>query len=160
MTTSLTQPSQIQEKWGVSLSEGFLVVPAVLLRRQKELGLDCTELAVLLNLLLSWWDPDTMPFPRSATIGTRIGVTARTVQRALKNLETKGFIQRIRTSTGAGAETRSRTRYDLAPVVQRLQERVRPMRRTGGLGKESGIELEKVNTPDGRASINAAQAVV
>jgi DNA-binding MarR family transcriptional regulator len=143
MTTPLTQTSQIQKKWGGSLSEGFLVVPAVLIRRQKELGLDCTELAVLLNLLLSWWNSDTMPFPRSATIGTRIGVTARTVQRALKSLEDKRLIQRIRTSTGAGAETRSRTRYDLAPVAQRLQELARPRPQTWDLDEEFGIVLEK-----------------
>lgn len=113
---------KLQDKWGSSLDGGFLVFPVLLLKRQKELDLDSTELVVLLNLLAAWWDVDKLPFTRAITIAKRIGVTPRTVQRCLEKLEKRGLILRIRSTTGHGVETRVVTEYDLEPTVLKLKQ--------------------------------------
>ena len=62
--------------------------------KQRELGLDQTDMLVLLNLTSYWWFKDRPPFPRTNVIAKRMGVSSRTVQRALKKLEAKGYIRR------------------------------------------------------------------
>ncbi len=109
----------IQDKWGAALANGFVVVPTLLLRRQHELGLESTELVVLLNLLAAWWDVSDLPFPRSSTIANRMGVSVRTVQRCLEQLERKNLILRVGPEQGKSGVV---TRYDLAGTVHRLQE--------------------------------------
>ena len=116
------QQGPLQEKWGIALDGGFLLIPVLLLKRQKELLLDNTELVVLLNLLAAWWEKTKRPYPRATTIASRIGVTARTVQRSLVKLEEKGLILRVRHGTGIGLEYREVTSYDMAGTVERLQQ--------------------------------------
>jgi predicted transcriptional regulator len=82
------------EKWGEAARAGFQPVPDTLLVKQRELGLDSTDLVVLLNLTSFWWFRDAPPFPRTNIIANRMGVTTRTVQRSLKKLEVKGYIRR------------------------------------------------------------------
>ena len=118
----MNSEQKLQAKWGSGLDGGFLVLPVLLLKRQKELALDSTELIVLLNLLASWWDVDKLPFTRAITIAKRIGVTARTVQRCLEKLEKRGLILRIRNTTGHGVETRVVTEYDLEPTVLKVKK--------------------------------------
>lgn len=116
------QQQPLQKKWGSSLNEGFLVIPVLLLKRQRELGLDSTEALVLLNLLAAWWETDKRPYPRSTTIAQRMGVTPRTVQRSLEKLEKKGLILRVRNGTGAGSEHRELTSYDMTGTVETLKK--------------------------------------
>lgn len=117
------QPSTagpLQAKWGSSLEQGFVVIPVLLLKRQRELGLDSTEVVILMNLLAAWWDPDRQPHPRSMTIAQRMGVSVRTVQRTLERLEVKGFLSRKRAASGHGAEHRELTSYDMRGTVEKL----------------------------------------
>jgi helix-turn-helix protein len=81
-------------KWGAARHAGFQSIPDVLFIKQQALGLDPVDLVVLLNLTLFWWFRDQPPFPRSNIIAQRMGVSARTVQRALKKLERLGYIRR------------------------------------------------------------------
>lgn len=118
----MNSEQKLQAKWGSGLDGGFLVLPVLLLKRQKELGLDSTELVVLLNLLAAWWEVDKLPYTRAITIAKRIGVTARTVQRCLEKLENRGLILRNRSTTGRGAEARMVTEYDLGPTVIKLKQ--------------------------------------
>jgi predicted transcriptional regulator len=122
MNSAIAQEQPLQKKWGSGLNSGFLLIPVLLLKRQKELLLDNTELVVLLNLLAAWWDVEKRPYPRSSTIAQRIGVTARTVQRSLEKLEKKKLILRVRHSTGTGSAHREVTSYDMAGTVERLQQ--------------------------------------
>lgn len=82
------------QKWGEVGRAGFQAVPDALLIKQNELGLDQTDMLVLLNLTSYWWFRDLPPFPRTNVIAKRMGVTARTVQRVLKKLEEKEYIRR------------------------------------------------------------------
>lgn len=113
---------QLQRKWGEDvLNGGFVLVPTLLLKKQGELGLDGIDVTVLLNLLASWWEPETHPFPKTATISRRMGVSTRTVQRSLKRLEEKGFVRREREVQEDNHIVR--TLYDLSGTVDRLKDR-------------------------------------
>lgn len=90
------------EKWGEAALAGYQPVPDVLLMKQRELGLDQTDMLVLLNLTSYWWFRDRRPFPRTNVIAKRMGVSPRTVQQALKKLETKGYIRRADYAAGNG----------------------------------------------------------
>ena len=80
-------PIRLADKWGEAAYGGFFSIPDVLLKNQNELELKDGELVVLLNVLMHWWYRDKYPFPRSTTIARRMGVSMRTVQRALSRLE-------------------------------------------------------------------------
>lgn len=111
----------IQDKWGEALNGGFVVIPSALLRYQYELKIDCNEMVVLLNLLMSWWKSDDLPYPRPTTLANRMGVSARTVQRQIQSLEGKGLIKRIWVD-GAKPDQRTSARYDLSGIVTKLKE--------------------------------------
>jgi hypothetical protein len=107
-----------QEKWGEAARGGFQVVPDVLLKNQHALNVSPTELVVLLNVLMHWWYKEQKPFPRPTTIARRMGVTVRTVQRALTNLEDAKLVVRQKGPNDA-------TFLDPAPLVARLSELVK-----------------------------------
>jgi len=90
------------EKWGEVARAGFQPVPDTLLVKQQALGLDATDIVVLLNLTSFWWYRDAPPFARTNVIAKRMGVTPRTVQRSMKKLEEKGYIRRDEYDDGAG----------------------------------------------------------
>ncbi len=81
-------------KWGDVSRAGYQVIPDALFIKQHELGLDQTDVVVLLNLTSYWWYRDLPPFPRTNVIAKRMGVTARTVQRVLRKLEEMQYIRR------------------------------------------------------------------
>lgn len=92
-------------KWGEAANAGFQIIPDVLVKNQKRLGLSPTELVVLINLTMHWWYPERKPFPRSRTIAARMGVEVRTVQRALAQLRDLGLIRREKIETPDGSST-------------------------------------------------------
>jgi|GEM_PF-1236915 len=112
--------SPLREKWGEALNGGFLVIPSALLRHQYQLSLECGETLVLLNLLMSWWKSDDLPFPQTSTLAKRMGVSRRTVQRHIESLEGKGLIRRIWNSARQ-ADRRATARYDLSGIVAELK---------------------------------------
>lgn len=114
--------NSLNTKWGKqTMDEGFTVLPSVLLRSQARLKIKCNELAVLVHLIEHWWKPGTMPWPSKKTIAERLGVSDKTVQRAMVKLEKEKLIQRnsryLKTSKG-----RTSNEYDLSPLVERLRE--------------------------------------
>lgn len=113
----------LREKWGDSLRQGFVVIPWVMLSRQRELDLTSLELVVLMHLIASWWEANNAPYPSSQTIAKRMAVSARTVQRHLKALEGKGFLVK-QPSSLANNGTSMVTRYDLTPLARKLSAHV------------------------------------
>ena len=106
--------SAIYAKYGEASIAGFQAVPDILLKHQSDLGLAPTDLAVLLNVLMHWWYPEKKPFPRPTTIAKRMGVTPRTVQRSLRQLEELGLLVRERDANGVPC-------LDPKPLVERLE---------------------------------------
>jgi DNA-binding MarR family transcriptional regulator len=114
------QPSSLpsQQKWGEAARGGFQVVPDVLLKNQHVLNIGPTELVVLLNVLMHWWYKDQKPFPRPTTIARRMGITVRTVQRALARLEEAELVVRQKGPNDS-------TFLDPSPLVERLSQLVK-----------------------------------
>ena len=106
----------VDQKWGAASKAGFSQVPDVLLKAQNALGLSSTELVVLLNINMAWWEADRMPFPSAAGIARRMGLGPRTVERAVNSLVDKGLIRKRSISGQRGR----RNVYDLSPLVERL----------------------------------------
>jgi hypothetical protein len=118
------------EKWGDAALGGFQTVPDVLLKNQKTLKISSAEMVVLLNVLMHWWYRDQMPFPRPTTISRRMGVTVRTVQRSLLDLQAAGLLAKAKGPDGGAV-------IDPTPLVKRLGELAKTdknyLARTGGL---------------------------
>lgn len=111
----------LSQKWSSEvIKAGYTVVPSVILRAQRRLHIDSTQLVVLLHLLDFWWQPSDMPWPSKRKIAERMGVHEKTIQRAMVELETEGLLKRKERYHAHGG--RSSNRYDLAPLVARLKK--------------------------------------
>jgi len=110
-----------EKKWGKAVCDlGFSIVPSLIFRAQARLGLNATQLAVLLQLADYWWDQERHPYPSKATLGERLQLSPRQVQRYIKELEEAGFVQRI--SRFASHKGRLSNHYDLSGLVARLKK--------------------------------------
>lgn len=109
----LDPTGRVQARFGLAADAGFLPLPDVVLFYQCELGIKSEDLNVLLNVLVHWYTPDQMPFPRVTTIAKRMGVSDRSVQRSLSRLRKLGLIGKAKNSAG-------REVYDLKPLVEKL----------------------------------------
>ena len=118
----MREKSSMIDKWGDrSCSLGWVAIPTLLLFSQKELKITSSELNVLLNLVVHWWEKSESPFPSQGAIAYRTGLSIKTVQRALSNLEKKKLIIKTATSR-SNSVTKGRTLYDLSPLVSELDK--------------------------------------
>lgn len=114
--------SDIADKWGEKVAaRGFAQVPNYLLLLNqflvKERQLSAVELLVLIQLVGSWWQKDSMPFPSMTTLATRCGVSSRQIQRSINRLEENQMIRRVnRRSQGVV----SSNAYDMQLLVELL----------------------------------------
>jgi predicted transcriptional regulator len=110
----------MEERWGLNIIKaGYTFVPSLILRAQARLHINAVELAVLLHLLDHWWDNADMPFPAKQRLAERLGVSTKTVQRAVAALETEGLIRRIKRHNGHGGQ--GSNYYDFAPLIEKLK---------------------------------------
>ena len=119
-TRAPTKTRESDKKWGKKvMALGFGLVPSLLLRAQQRLGLNPTQLAVLMQLCDFWWDSDRKPFPGKKALGQRLSLSPRQVQRYIAELEQAGLVLRIeRRADHGGKLTNS---YDLSGLVNRLK---------------------------------------
>lgn len=117
---AIAKPKKRKDKWpDAVLSRGYSMIPAILLWGQAKMGLKPDELNVLLQLISHWWSADHDPHPAKDTIARRMGKDARTVQRHLTTLETKGFIKRVqRFKRHKGQDSNG---YDLSGLIAKLE---------------------------------------
>lgn len=117
-----TSPDKASDKkWGKSvMQQGYCVIPSILLRAQQRLGLNPTQLAVLLQLCDYWWDHGRKPYPSKETIAQRLGLGARQVQRYMAELETAGLLKRNERYAVNGG--RLSNEYDLSGLVEKLKK--------------------------------------
>jgi len=109
------------KKWGRTvMKQGFCIIPSILLRAQQRLGLNPTQLAVLLQLCDYWWDHGRKPYPSKEKIGERLGLSARQVQRYMADLETAGLLLRGERYSANGG--RLSNEYDLTGLVEKLKK--------------------------------------
>ena len=112
---------QSEKKWGKQvMSVGFNILPSLLFKAQKRLGLTSQQMMVLLHLSDHWWEAKNKPWPAVGKISDRMGIQRRQVQRIITDLETAGLVIRIeRTAKHRGKLSNA---YDLSGLVKRLKE--------------------------------------
>jgi len=113
--------SSAANKWGAKvIALGFCMLPSLLLRAQRRLGLNPTQLAVLIQLADFWWDAGRKPFPKKADLALRLNLSERQVQRYIEQLEKAGFVKRI--ERRASHRGKISNEYDLQGLVDKLAE--------------------------------------
>jgi Helix-turn-helix domain len=105
-----------EQKWTPELMEaGWLTIPNIIVEKQLELGLDSTEINILLHLIRFWWHRDNLPHPSKKTIAQCMDVDMRTVQRHIARMEKRGLIQRVeRRDAARGQKTNY---YDFTGLI-------------------------------------------
>jgi len=117
--------SMITNFWGEDATRhGWTAIPNSLLMLQNELDISPTELCILLNILMHQWPSDgkSVSFPAIITIASRMGVTKRTVQRGILNLEEKGVLSREQTSRN-NIITKGKNIFDTSNLKSVLNEK-------------------------------------
>lgn len=115
----VTQASE--KKWGKAVMErGFSIFPSLIFRAQQRLGLNPTQLAVLLQLADYWWDEERKPYPSKKALSERLGLSSRQVQRYIAELEEAGLVRRI--ERRAPHRGKLSNAYDLSGLVKRLKK--------------------------------------
>jgi len=110
-----------EKKWGKSVIDlGFSIIPSLIFRAQARLGLNPTQLAVLLQLADYWWDEQRHPYPSKKTLGERLSLSPRQVQRYIAELEDAGLVKRL--DRYAAHKGRLSNQYDLSGLVARLKK--------------------------------------
>jgi DNA-binding transcriptional ArsR family regulator len=117
-----TKAAQASEKkWGKDVMKlGFSVLPSLLFRAQRRLGLSPTQLAVLVQLADFWWDEERKPYPSKETLSQRLGIGPRQIQRHIADLEEAGLVRRI--ERRAAHKAKLSNAYDLSGLVEKLKK--------------------------------------
>lgn len=120
MSEKKPKKNNLDEKWGESaLSMGWTAIPASLFFLQNTLSISPVAFNVLLNLITHWWKADEWPHPSQQSVAGRMGVSTRTVQRGLDELEEFGILIKIKTAR-EDKKYRGRNIYDLSGLVKKL----------------------------------------
>ncbi|MDT8328486.1 MAG: helix-turn-helix domain-containing protein [Roseovarius sp.] len=110
-----------EKKWGKQVMDlGFCIVPSLLLRAQQRLGLNPTQLAVLMQLCDFWWEDARKPHPGKKLLAERLGLSERQVQRYVAELEQAGLVERVERYAAHGGKMTNT--YDLSGLVARLKK--------------------------------------
>lgn len=139
-----TRSQQSDKKWGGPVMKlGFAILPSLLFRAQARLGLNPTQLTILLQIADHWWDQDRKPYPSKEALSERIGLSPRQIQRHIAELEAAGLVKRV--ERRAHHRGKLSNEYDLSGLVEKLkklepefrevQEMKRKVARRGGIEK-------------------------
>lgn len=107
-------------KWGKQVTQqGFSMIPSLLFRAQSRLGLNPTQLAIILHIADFWWEKENKPYPGKEKLAARLGISARQIQRHIAELEKAGLVKRIERRAAHGGKMSNS--YDLSGLVERLK---------------------------------------
>jgi len=113
----MEEKKMASEKWGELANAGFQLLPDILLKKQKDLGLSSVDMMVLINICMHWWYEDKKPFPHTQRIADHMGVEVRTVQRSLKNLISRELLRKEKVTVEGGQE---QVVYNLSGLIKKL----------------------------------------
>jgi len=134
-----------EKKWGKDvMAIGFAIIPSLLIRAQRRLGLNPTQLAVLIQLIDYWWEQARLPYPSKNALSERLGLSPRQLQRHIAELEKAGFVTRIeRRAAHNGKQSNA---YDFSGLVKKLKKLEPEFREA----KENAIEMKSQVEKRGR----------
>lgn len=131
-----------ERKWGKKVMNlGFCIVPSLLLRGQQRLGLNATQLAVLMHLADYWWDVDRTPFPTKKRLGERLSLKPRRIQHVIAELEKAGFVRRVKRSSHHRGQLSNG--YDLSGLVAKLRALEPEFRKVEDTARESRRQVAR-----------------
>ena len=141
-----------EKKWGKeNIEAGWTLIPNALLVHQASLGLTPMDLNILLQIARYWWESGNHPFPAKKTLADCIGVTPRTIQKRIQEMEKAKFIERIeRRESKSGSKTNI---YRLTPLIEALLPYSMDMIRERGLRRKEDKERPNLR---GKPKIKAA----
>lgn len=107
-------------RWGAGIAQhGFAMLPHVLFAMQARMGLNASQMIVLLHLFDHWWHDNQLPFPTRKTLANRLGVDPRHVTRVQNDLQKANFLKKL-PRKGTLGEQRSNF-YDLSGTIDKLK---------------------------------------
>jgi hypothetical protein len=131
-----------ERKWGKRVMElGFCIVPSLLMRGQQRLGLNATQLAVLVHLADYWWDVDRKPYPTKKSLGERLKLKPRRVQTIIAELEKAGLVHRRKRFSKHRGQLSNE--YDLTGLVVRLKALEPEFRKVEDDARESRRQIAR-----------------
>lgn len=132
--------AELEAKWGkAALALGWTPVPTALLFLQSELGMSAIEMNTLIHLLSHWWKVSDEVYPSQDAIANRMGVSKRTVQRAIDRLE---FLKLIEVKpTPRGGKYNGRNIYNLKPLSVILEQAAPNLRNRMTMAREWKMEI-------------------
>ena len=140
-----TKKTAANKKWGDDVMKlGFCMIPSLIFRAQRRLGLNPTQLAILLQLADYWWDADNKPFPSKQSLSERLGIGTRQIQRYIADMEKAGLVKRI--ERFGDDKRKLSNHYDLTGLVERLKQLESEFT---ALEKEVKAKRQKVSRPGG-----------
>lgn len=143
--TKASKKTSANKKWGDDVMKlGFCMIPSLIFRAQRRLGLNPTQLAILLQLADYWWDADNKPFPSKQSLSERLGIGTRQIQRYIADMEKAGLVQRI--ERFGDDKRKLSNHYDLSGLVERLRHLEKEFT---DLEKEVKAKRQKVSRPGG-----------
>ena len=106
--------------WGKAVySHGYAGIPSIFIQAQRRLGINPTQMNIIIQLLDYWHEPTRRPFPTKKDLSKRIGVTDKTIQNNIRALEQAGLIKRQQRKTAAG-DWNSNI-YDLSGLIDKVR---------------------------------------
>ena len=139
----------IEKRWGKDLvAAGWTAIPNVIFECSQQLELKQLDVLIILHLAGYWWTAGNDPYPTKETVAQKIGVTARTVQRAIADLEQRGYIQRHPRKSKLGGNLSNSYSFEglikaATPYAKAIAD-VREMQKAASDGKAKPKKLETV----------------
>lgn len=142
LASSKAAAKDSEKKWGRPVLDlGFSIVPSLIYQAQARLGLNPSQLALLLHLADYWWQRENIPFPSKAALSERMGISTRQIQRYMADLENGGFLERVvRTHVHKGQKSNG---YDLSGLVSKLKALEPEFTQVKELAKEQARNVSK-----------------
>jgi predicted transcriptional regulator len=97
-----------EKKWTPPVMEaGWTLWPSVFLKYQRQLGLTPLHVNVLLQVARCWFKADSPPYRAKKSIAEALGVSTKTIQRALSELRARGYLEPEKRHDGNGGQRAS-----------------------------------------------------
>ncbi len=91
-----SRKSPASQKWGAKVMDsGFCMLPSLLLRAQRRLHLNPTQLAVLIQIVDHWWDAGRKPYPSKKELSQRLGIGADHKGRMSNMYDLQGLVDKL-----------------------------------------------------------------
>jgi len=111
-----------EKKWGTTThKQGWTYVPNILIEHQAELKISPIELNIILTIMKHWWERDDLPWPSVSLVAESIGRSRSVVQRRIRELEKRGYIQRIYRKDSRKEKANLSNEYDFTGLVNEIQ---------------------------------------